>query len=83
MSVYFIGCLHLGHRNLIENLRGMEVEEHDELLMDNLKSLTKRDKLFILGDISMENSQPYYRLVQLSCVTHVVLGNHDRHQDAK
>jgi len=83
LSVYFIGCLHLGHKNLIENVRGMSVKDHDEIILENLNKLTKRDKVFILGDLSMENRNCWHELYRLKCVTHVVLGNHDRYQDVK
>jgi len=83
MSVYFIGCLHLAHKNIAENLRGMSVKDHDERILEGLSALTKRDKVFILGDLTMETAKGYYELGKLRCVTHVVLGNHDRYQDVK
>lgn len=36
MSKIFISSdLHLGHKNLIESVRKMSVEEHDALIIDN------------------------------------------------
>lgn len=81
MSVYFIGCLHLGHANIAKKRGWSSVAAHDSAILNVMMALTKRDKLFILGDLSMENSRCYQSLCSLRCVTHVVLGNHDRHKD--
>ncbi len=82
MSTYFIGCLHLGHTS-IAKMRGFESSDaHDEELLAGINSvITKRDKLFILGDITMENSRHYHLLDSVRGVKHVIMGNHDRHTD--
>lgn len=82
MSVYFIGCLHLGHKNMAKHRGFSNVCAHDFSVIEGINSImTKRDKLFILGDISMENRKSYHMLRLVPGVKHVVLGNHDRHQD--
>lgn len=82
MSVYFIGCLHLGHES-IARMRGFSSSvSHDQELLAGINSvISKRDKLFILGDIAMETSKHYYMLDEIKGVTQVVLGNHDRPRD--
>jgi len=82
MSVYFIGCLHLGHTN-IAKMRGFATsEDHDKELLSGINSvITKRDKLFILGDVTTETAKHYHLLDEIKGVKHVILGNHDRHTD--
>jgi len=82
MSVYFIGCLHLGHEN-IAKMRGFESSaEHDRELLAGINSvISNRDKLFILGDLTMETAKHYHLLDQIKGVKHVIMGNHDRHID--
>lgn len=54
-KVFITSDLHLGHKNLIESVRHMNVEEHDNLIIDNWnKIVTKRDTVYVLGDIVME-----------------------------
>lgn len=74
----FIGCLHFGHK-FISKLRGFDSsEEHDALLIETWnKVVNKRDKVFILGDITMETDEYYPYLDELKGSKHVVLGNHD------
>ncbi len=78
MGIYFIGCLHLGHRNIAIH-RGFNDEvEHDEYLIKQWnKIVNKKDKVFILGDVTMEKTFSYYQLDRLNGIKHVVGGNHD------
>lgn len=83
MRVFFIGCLHLGHKNMAIH-RGFQNEcEHDEYLIKQWNSIVtkKKDIVYILGDITMEKACYYPYLNKLNGVKHVVLGNHDRRQD--
>jgi len=77
MSVYFIGCLHFGHENMAK-MRGFDSsEEHDKVLLDGINSVvTKRDKLFILGDVTMETARHYRLLDQIKGIKQVVMGTH-------
>lgn len=80
--VYFIGCLHFGHENMAKYRGFYDSCEHDEHLIRCWNSVVqKRAKVFILGDITMENSKHYHRLEELNGYKHVVLGNHDRATD--
>ena len=80
-TVRFMGCLHLGHRNLA-TWRGFQDEvEHDEYLISQWnKAVHKRDLTYILGDVTMETDRHYYQLDRLNGRKVVVLGNHDRWQ---
>ena len=44
------------------------------------KVVNKRDVTYILGDVTMEKTDPYYNLDALNGRKIVVLGNHDRWQ---
>jgi calcineurin-like phosphoesterase family protein len=79
----FIGCLHLGHKNMAIHRGFGGSEEHDEYLISQWNSvvLKKKDITYILGDITMEKSCCYPLLNCLNGIKHVILGNHDRRQD--
>lgn len=78
MSTYLIGCLHLGHE-AVAKWRGFNNSwEHDEYLIQQWNSIVnKQDLVYILGDITMETPEHYYKLDQLKGRKIVVLGNHD------
>jgi calcineurin-like phosphoesterase family protein len=59
-------------------MRGFDnIEEHDNTIIDNWNSVvTKRDTVWILGDIAM-NKKHYPLLDKLKGTKNVVLGNHD------
>lgn len=83
IETYFIGCLHLQHRNMA-NHRGFQDEfYHDEYLIEQWNKVItgKKSIVYILGDVTMEKKAPYYLLDRLNGTKHVVLGNHDRRQD--
>lgn len=89
-TVYFTSDPHFGHQ-FMADLRGFStVEEHDEALVENYRSrITKRDVVYWLGDLTMNN--PRVALDQITRIPaqahHLILGNHDRahpkHKDAK
>ena len=82
--VFFIADLHLSHTNMAIKRGFSTVEEHDEHIIAKWNSVvTKRDITYILGDVTMEKSSPYYLLDRLNGIKHVVLGNHDRRRDIK
>lgn len=80
--VLMIGCLHLGHKWMAK-YRGFQDEwYHDDYLMDQWNStVDKKDLVYILGDITMETPEYYYKLDLLKGRKRVVLGNHDRPKD--
>lgn len=83
MEIFFIGCLHFSHPWMAKH-RGFQDEfYHDEHLIEKWNSVVpkKRGIVWILGDISMESSKPYYQLDRLNGEKRVVPGNHDLHAD--
>lgn len=83
MSIYMIGCLHLSHESMAKHRGFNNSEEHDNYLTSQWNSVvkSKKDIVYILGDLTMEKAAPYYKLDHLNGIKHVVLGNHDRRQD--
>jgi len=81
-TIRFIADLHFGHANMAIKRGFLSPEEHDEHIIKKWNNtVSKRDVTYILGDLSMEKKSPYHLLSRLNGVKHVVLGNHDRHQD--
>ena len=85
MAVFICSDTHFGHRNLILNKRGFNsVEEHDQLIIDKWNNIVhKKDKVFLLGDISMETHKYYHLLAKLNGLIHLIPGNHDSPQHIK
>lgn len=76
--VFFCSDLHFGHKNLVEGIRGMSVTTSDNLIIQNWnKVVTKRDIVYILGDVTMEKKKDLDKLKQLNGKIYVVGGNHD------
>jgi calcineurin-like phosphoesterase family protein len=84
MSTFFISDLHLGHENMAIR-RGFSCadEMNDHIIKCWNSVITKRDLVFILGDITMEKVRDYPILDQLKGNKTVVLGNHDEPQHVK
>lgn len=78
----FIGCLHLGHKWMAQ-YRGFQDEwYHDDYLIEQWNSVVgKKDLVYILGDITMNTPEHYYKLDLLNGRKRVVLGNHDNPRD--
>ena len=77
-KIYCIADLHLGHNNMAIKRGFKTIEEHDSHIISNWnKTCTKRDVIWILGDITMEKNN-YSILDQLNGLKKVVLGNHDQ-----
>ena len=77
-KVFHIGCLHIGHENMSIR-RGFEnSESYFETLEKSWNSVvSKRDKVFIHGDVTMEKSSNYHLLDKLHGSKIVIMGNHD------
>ena len=77
--VFFTSDLHFGHTNLCLGLRQMSPVESDRLIIENWnKVVTKRDVVYVLGDITMENHESISKyLSQLKGTIIIVGGNHD------
>lgn len=79
MATFFISDLHIGHKNMCIKRGFNDIFEMYSVLMDNWnKVVSKRDKVYILGDISMETDKYYYLLNSLNGIKEVILGNHDK-----
>lgn len=81
--IYFTSDLHFDHARAIKLcLRPFTtVEEMNQALIDNWnKTVTSKDEVYILGDITLshnaEKAQNY--LLQLNGIKHLVKGNHDQ-----
>jgi len=82
-QVYFISDLHLQHERCSTRRNFSTVEEHDELIIENWnKVIGKRDTVYILGDVTMENKK-YEILNRLTGYKKVVMGNHDLQNHAR
>lgn len=80
--VMFISDLHLGHANVLRWSRewreGEDIDQHDEILISKMaSSLTKRDVLYVLGDVTMNNKGSISLLDRVPCKKFLVRGNHD------
>jgi calcineurin-like phosphoesterase family protein len=77
-QVFGIADLHLGHRNMALKRGFATVEEHDEFIIANWnKVVSKRDKVIIFGDLTMEKKYSYYLLDRMNGTKVVIGGNHD------
>lgn len=80
-KLFAISDLHFGHTNMALKRGFKSVDEHDSFIIESWnKTISKRDVVWILGDITMEKSSPYYLLSRLNGIKKVVLGNHDQPQ---
>lgn len=68
---------HFYHESLIKHRGFNSVDEYHEMYIKNWnEKISKRDTVYILGDITMEKNQ-YDILGELNGVKHIILGNHD------
>lgn len=83
--VFFISDLHFGHENLCRGLRGMSAEESDNLIITNWnKTVTKRDVVFICGDVTMDKPAIIREKIPLlNGILYCVAGNHDTRKCCK
>lgn len=80
MNYYTSDC-HFGHRNILKfRPEFSSIEEHDNIIFDQISKLNKKDILFILGDFIFDcENYDYYinTLNKMSCRFKVIFGNHD------
>jgi calcineurin-like phosphoesterase family protein len=83
-KVYFISDPHFGHENMAKH-RGFEnADAQDSFIIDNWnKTVSKKDTVWLLGDITMEKSNYSKYLPKLNGLINVVCGNHDLAQHTK
>jgi calcineurin-like phosphoesterase family protein len=78
MSTFFISDLHLGHENMAISRGFSCADEMNETIIQRWNTVvSKKDKVFILGDVTMEKVRDYPLLNQLKGLKTVILGNHD------
>lgn len=81
MKTFFIADPHFGHKGIIEyeNRPYGSVEEMDQALIDNWNRVVgKRDKVYLLGDISFYKDELTTAIIRrLKGIKYLVLGNHD------
>jgi calcineurin-like phosphoesterase family protein len=83
MSTYIFSDPHFHHENMAKRRGFSSAEEMNELIVKNWNNtISKRDAVFLLGDITMEKKQ-YEILGRLQGTIHVVLGNHDQRQHVR
>lgn len=85
-TTWFTSDLHLGHQKVSE-VRGFDnTDDHDLTVLSRIaRTLSKRDNLWILGDLSAGGPVPQRRALemidgladQLDINVHLVSGNHD------
>jgi calcineurin-like phosphoesterase family protein len=79
-QLYIISDPHFGHHNMAMRRGFNDAYDHDEHIVSQWnKIVTKRDTVWILGDITMEKGN-YEILDRLNGIKKVVLGNHDMPQ---
>lgn len=84
MPDYFTADLHINHRKVAE-LRGFPTTRaHNHTILDGIRNLPKGSRLFILGDLSVGNTDEELRAAKwvkwaaqhLESI-HLIYGNHD------
>jgi calcineurin-like phosphoesterase family protein len=81
-NVLFFSDPHFSHKNMAEARGFSSIEEHNNHIIEKWnQKVSKRDVVWLLGDISMEKKSPYPLLAKLNGIIRVVAGNHDRPQD--
>ena len=82
--VFFTSDLHIGHNNLTTSLRGQDWDTNFQLIKKNWNNtVSKKDTVYILGDISMEKPAFLEALLELNGQLVVVGGNHDNKRCCK
>ena len=80
MAIFFTSDLHLGHeRALSDRPEFRDIREHDEFLIEQWnKKVTKKDEIYILGDLSFRSPHPIeHYLSRMNGRKHLIIGNHD------
>lgn len=81
-NIWFTADLHLGHRAILRlaNRPFSSIDQHDETIIENINKLVKSgDDLYILGDISFNQSYNAYRDIfkKIKGNKYIIVGNHD------
>lgn len=82
--VFLISDLHFGHESMAKMRGFSSAEQHDEHIIEAWNRVVhKNDKVWILGDITMEDPSHYPLLSKLKGAKHVIMGNHDLARHSK
>jgi calcineurin-like phosphoesterase family protein len=78
-NVFYTSDTHFNHDFVAQTRDFDTAEEHDEDLIERFNSvITKRDQLWILGDVFMGSvTEGLKQVSRLNGIKHLVLGNHD------
>tara|TARA_B100000768_G_C11191024_1_gene337348 strand:- start:89 stop:580 length:492 start_codon:yes stop_codon:yes gene_type:complete len=80
-KIFVISDLHFSHLNMALRRGFDNIEDHDNHIVEKWNSVVNsKDTVWILGDITMEKSEPYHLIDKLMGFKNVILGNHDRPQ---
>jgi calcineurin-like phosphoesterase family protein len=81
-NVFLISDMHFGHQSIIkyENRPFKSIVEMDETIISNWnKTISKDDKVFVLGDVSFYNKEKTKAIIeQLNGYKTLIIGNHDK-----
>lgn len=81
MNNFYIGDMHLGHKNALsfDNRPFKTIEEHDDALILNWQNTVRaKDHVYILGDFSWKNASETQKILELlPGHKHLIVGNHD------
>lgn len=84
-NIYFIGCTHFYHKNVIrfDNRPFKDIDEMNYELITRWNSvINKNDIVYHLGDLSFSNVELTKQITdQLNGRIHFIMGNHDRMRD--
>ena len=85
-NIWFTSDLHLGHKNILKlsNRPFGEIEHHDDTIINNFNKVVKNeDIVYILGDISFNQSYNSYKQIftRLNGKKYIIIGNHDNKQN--
>ena len=79
-NVFFIGDIHLGHKNIInfgQRSFATSLEEHDEQMIQKWNSVVRpKDRVWVLGDVAF-SSVALQKVGRLSGEKFLIAGNHD------
>lgn len=77
--IFITSDLHLGHRFAAECRGFDDINKHDDDIINTLAAtVTKRDVLWVLGDVAMQRDS-LYRLGEVNADMRLVRGNHDQY----
>lgn len=79
-NIWFTSDLHFLHPKIVDICsRPISKEDHDEWLLERINSkVSKKDTLYILGDVSMGNKEKTEKILhRMNGNKILILGNHD------